>query len=106
MMRSSASRLMSAVTLGFGLLVSAVRRHRLARRLRWERGGRGGRLRSLADQVEEPPEQVERDGEERRGIVLRGDLGYGLEIAQLDRRRLGTDDVSGLRQPFRSLQLS
>src|SRR6266571_7873594 len=102
MMRSSASRLMSSwppPILDLGLVAGRRRRQRLARA-----GGQSGR--AAPDRLEQPLEEVNGDREDRRRVLLGGDLGHRLQIAQLDGRGLGTDDAGRHRQLLGSLQLA
>src|SRR5258707_12838563 len=51
-------------------------------------------------------EQVDRDREHRRGVVLGRDLGEGLEVAELHRERLRGEDPGGLGELLAGLELA
>src|SRR5256885_9494050 len=55
---------------------------------------------------EESLEQIDRDREEGRRVVLGGDLRHRLQVAQLDGGGLRADDVRGLGELLRRLQLA
>src|SRR5690349_7667615 len=65
-------------------------------------GGRWTRCRGL----QEGTEKLDREREDGGGVVLRRDLGNGLEIAKLNRARLLGEGTRRLRQRLRRLQLA
>ncbi|VTR68220.1 23S rRNA methylase (modular protein) [Desulfosarcina cetonica] len=44
------------------------------------------------------PEQIDGQGEDRRGVVLGGHFTHGLQVAQLEGHGMGVDDLGGLGQ--------
>src|SRR6476661_3917279 len=82
-------------------------RQRLGGFGRWRRAGSthlpGGRRGGASRALEKWSEKLDWNRENRSRVVLRRDLRYGLEIAQLKRVRLGAQGAGRLSQRFRGL---
>src|SRR5204863_981615 len=99
--RTTAARLLGQ-TLGLGR--RAVRLLELASRPVVAR--RRAAPRPVLDRVEQRPDEIDRQREHDRRILLPADLQQRLEVAQLDRDRVLADDVGGLRELGRGLELA
>ncbi len=63
------------------------------------------RARAMSAGPQERPQQFERQREDDGGILIRGHVGEGLEVAHLHRHRIGSHDLGGLPELVRSLEL-
>src|SRR5437660_7197239 len=61
---------------------------------------------SLLLALQERPHPVDGHGEEDGGVLLRGDLGERLEVAQVQGHRLGLQGVGGLGELLAGLELA
>src|SRR6266446_9138524 len=67
---------------------------------------RGPDVASARDLLPQPIEDVDRHGKDDGRVLLRGDLRQGLQIAQLQRGRVGRDHLGGLGELRRRLELA